>query len=184
MLMRSASFKALVLIPCLIGSLAARANAQDFYAADSSVPVARHIKQNSGTRFSANERSAATMEYDLSRDLPRGAGTYDALPNCSKGEVRRKPVVYDTPNLKFFDLLFYDYHSSEQVRRADAWEKPAAPFLEGDLFNPYREKNNLQQELARFFSIRCLPTRVHYIYENGKRYEEYREGPRAWEPEG
>ena len=110
---------------------------------------------------------------------PKDASTSDVRPNCEKGGIRKVPVLFDSRHLDYFDLLYYQMSEPAQASQAASWSKLAVPFLEGDLSNPFRKHDTLLQEYARFFDIRCLPTRVHYIFENGRRFEEYREGTEA-----
>ena len=114
------------------------------------------------------------------RRMPPGIGTYDVKPACSKPARRRKPVYFDTDELSDFDMTFYDYKIKSEKDRARKNATPTVPYLEGDLYNPHREKSNLQQGFGRFFDVRCLPTRVHYIYIGENRVEEYLEGELAW----
>ena len=124
----------------------------------------------------------SAMEYKLRRSGMRpGAGTFDVKPNCSESGVRETPVLYDSEHLSAFDLLYYNHRSTDQSANARSWKALAVPYLEGDLRNPYRTRENLLQEYGRFFDVRCLPTRVRFIYRDGRRYEEYREGEKAWE---
>ncbi len=177
--------------------------AQNFNLLDPNVPIASHQKRGSRfkiekyfylqdflKRMGAPESSSdkapekspnlAFSYQNFINKLPSGAGTYDGKPDCSESQVRRIPVVYDSEELKLFDILYYNYQNSSQTSKSRAWELPTAPYLEGDLYNPYRTYN-LQQDLARFFDIRCLPTRVHFPVIDGQRYEEYREGSNAWD---
>ena len=127
-------------------------------------------------------QSARAFEYVLKTHRPPpGAGTYDVKPSCQGPQLREVPVLYDSEHLSAFDLLYFDAQSEDQYARAQRSAIRAIPYLAGDLFNPYRQAEDLLQEYARFFDVRCLPTRVRFFYRNGQRYEEYREGERAWE---
>lgn len=183
----------------------AKASAYDLE--DNSVPVVKKNTRPSGTKFRSDESWKGKLEgfgvtkeqlqqlsfdmqsklswrstrYDgFAKDLPTGAGTYDVLPTCKESQVTRTEVYVDSEQLAWFDLLFYDYHDASQSRRAESWDLPAAPFLEGDLYNPYRYQD-AQQDMARLFELRCLPTRFHFINEGGTKFLEYREGERAWD---
>lgn len=183
--------------------LPAISQAQNFNLLDPNVPIASHQKR--GSRFKIEKdfylkdfvRKMGAPEDSIDKTpektpnlifsfrnfvnkLPTGAGTYDGKPDCEGSEVRRAPVLYDSEELKFFDIVYYNYQNSSQTSKSRSWELPTAPYLEGDLFNPYRTYN-LQQDLARFFDIRCLPTRIHFPTIDGQKYEEYREGSSAWE---
>lgn len=126
--------------------------------------------------------AARAVEYVLkSRRPPPGAGTYDVKPRCQASQLREVPVLYDSDHLSAFDLLYFDPQAEEQRARAEQSLARAIPYLAGDLYNPYRRTSDLLQEYARFFDVRCLPTRVRFFYRNGRRYEEYREGERAWD---
>ncbi len=165
---------------------------------DSSIPVAKHVKKKSEFKFNpymtlgeipeAKEYSGKKVpviadEFNsFYNKLPNGAGTYDVKPACEKSQIRRKEILVDSEELDLFDMVFYDYNDKAQQAKADKWPRPTVPYLEGDLFNPYRE-GDIRQEFGRFFNIQCLPTRLHYIYENGVRYQEFREGEKAWELE-
>ena len=172
-------------VSCLFFLYPGTLKAQSLSAAEhAAAPVAKHAKQDSKVKLPTDDTVSIAMAYTIKgMKIPPGAGTYDVKPDCSKPDVRRQPVYYDTDELKFFDLLYYNYHSSAQTRQADLWEGPTVPYLEGHLSNPARDHKNLQQEFGRFFDIRCLPTRVHYVFVDGVRWEEYREGERAWDPD-
>jgi hypothetical protein len=177
---------------------------------DTAAPVIKRSSHPSGTKFKADEswRTRITgfgvskdqvdqlssdmqnkMDWRVARydtfekELPAGAGTYDVLPTCKDSQVTHTEVLVDSEKLAWFDLLFYDYHDTAQTKRAENWDLPTAPFLEGDYYNPYREGDR-QQDMARLFEIRCLPTRFHFVNINGTKYLEYREGERAWDKEG
>ncbi len=153
--------------------------AQNFLSLTEEPAVAVHKTRAAGNSF--GDGSASTFAFHLSfGKLPLGVGKYDAKPNCTASAVRHAPVVYDSSELAWFDMVVYSYEDNRQVARAEAWELPTAPYLEGDLYNPYRSRD-LQQSFLRVFDIRCLPTRFHYITLNGERVLEYREGERAWD---
>lgn len=105
---------------------------------------------------------------------------YDGKPDCAVAQVRENPVLFDSPELGLFDIVYYNPDDPKQVRRAEMWHGPTAPFLVGDLANPYRLPDR-QQEFGRFFDIRCLPTRVRYVYQGENRVEQFREGEYAWD---
>ena len=134
------------------------------------------------SRAAPTFRTGAAIEYRLRKnEMQPGAGSYDVKPDCAAPNVREIPVLYDSEELSNFDLLFYNFRSDAQATQAQSWQKLAVPYLEGDLHNPYRSHRGLLQEYGRFFDIRCLPTRIHYFYRDGRRIEEYREGERAWD---
>ncbi|MFN8391351.1 MAG: hypothetical protein U0136_13765 [Bdellovibrionota bacterium] len=172
-----------------------RAVAEPIILEDRTIPVAKHERKTSKVKLEATELTASAkpgqkatrvpatvVEYlgPLLR-LPSGAGTYDVKPNCKASNVKRSEVRFDTEELAYFDILLYNYHDGDQTARARTWDRPTAPFLEGDMYNPFREQGNLQQEVGRFLGIECLPTRVHYPIIGGRRYEELREGASAWD---
>lgn len=185
----------LILLPC-------KALAESFNLLDSSIPIASHLRKGGNIKFKKEFNAkefysrvlpnvspenipekipAMSFAYkNFSNQLPAGAGTYDVKPDCTESSTRRIPVVYDSEELKLFDIIYYNYKDKSQTANARAWNLPTAPFLEGDLYNPHRTYN-LQQDLGRFFDIRCLPTRVHFPIIDGQRYEEYREGSSAWD---
>ncbi len=113
------------------------------------------------------------------RRMPPGLGTYDVKPACKDPKRRRNPVLYDSKELDEFDMTFYDHKDERQSSLARSKSTPTVPYLEGDLYNPHRDKENLQQSFGRFFDIRCLPTRIHYIKTVEGRIEEYLEGSLA-----
>lgn len=123
------------------------------------------------------------IEFNIRENgLKPGSGTYDVKPRCKTSQIREEPVFYDSEHLSAYDLLFYDYQQKSEQNRALSSRLTTVPYLPGDLKNPYREAHGIQQELGRFLDVRCLPTRVRYVYRQGKRIEEYREGEKAWEP--
>jgi hypothetical protein len=146
------------------------------------VPVVKRAARPTGTRFTETRDPSSIPEtaYVFQLSLPVGAGTYDGKPACQESAIRRQPVLLDSEQLSLFDMLIYDYRDTTQVQKAAHWELPTVPYIEGDLVNPYRDYNP-QQNWARFFDIHCLPTRIHYPMIDGVRYEEYREGGRAWD---
>lgn len=139
----------------------------------------RALKRVSKEHFGQLETFAIEYPIDLYA-LPPGAGTSDALPACERSTVRIEPVLLDSSELRWFDLLVYDYRAPEDERRARAWPRPSAPYLEGDLTNPYRASEP-QQEFIRLFDVQCLPTRFRYVTAEGRSVLEYREGARAWD---
>ena len=141
-----------------------------------------HKKQNSSVDLTSGDRVTAHV-YRLTRSLtPKpGTGTYDGKPLCKEDRIRSKPVYFPTKELQDFDMKIYDYKDKEQVKQAKQSSTPTVPYIEGDRYNPKRDRLNLQQSYARFFDIRCLPTRIHYVKRGGRLIEEYREGARAWD---
>ncbi len=143
-----------------------------------------HLVKMSEVKLLAASAASQTYRYSvIDQKLRPGAGTYDAKPDCPAGAVRRVAVLYDTKELDDFDLTYYNYEDPKQSAAASQLRTPTAPYLVGDMYNPYRDKRSLQQNFARFFDVRCLPTRLHYVYEGSRRFEEYREGEAAWEPD-
>lgn len=179
------------------------ANAQSFSLLDESVQIAYHSKKASSTKLEAKQNiheelkalgapqsalaklpeSANSLSFDYTsfiNALPVGAGTFDGKPKCKGPAVRKTPVTVDSEELKYFDMLYYDFKSKADTLKAESWSLPVVPYIEGDIYNPYRE-GSIQQSFGRFFDIRCLPTRVHFPLVNGVRFEEYREGDSAWD---
>lgn len=202
---RLVTFWALMTALCVYGQ---PLQAQSLRLDDTTVPVVHRASRPSGAKFGSGQAGKEMMAinaqgiqapesilqalrfhgvtYDrFALQLPPGAGTYDVLPACSADRVRKSEVLADSEDLQWFDLLFYNYREGKQSARAEAWELPAAPYLEGDLYNPHRIRD-MQQELGRLFQVQCLPTRFHFVTLNGQRYLEYREGERAWDrlPDG
>ena len=118
--------------------------------------------------------------YNPKDNLIPGAGTDDSLPDCDKANVRQDEIVNDSADLDLIDLLFYNYEDKDQMARARNWDRPTAPYLPGDLYNPHSLKDP-QQLFARWVNLICLPTRVRRVYNGeGVALLEYREGAKAW----
>ena len=154
-----------------------------------SILTAKHEKRSSHNKFAAKKTAKndtlgeeLVFAYPVEKvEIPPGAGTYDVKPACAESRVRQNPVLVDSPELNMFDIVYYDYHDNAQAKRVLDWKGSTEPYLEGDLTNPYRLEDTIQQPLARLLAIKCLPTRVRYIFVDGIRYEEYREGDEAWQ---
>ena len=127
-------------------------------------------------------KTRAISYSPIGGELPRAAGLFDGKNRCTRSAVRLDKILMYTEQLEWFDLVYYDFNDAQQSKRASAWELPSAPYLEGDLYNPYRLRDE-QQDYGRLFKIRCLPTRVHYLNKDSVPYFEYREGESAWSRE-
>ncbi len=170
------------------------ARAGDFFEEPGAAIIAKHQRTPGGRKLQTQKKTfrdnntgktftlpQTILQFTLVRSaLPRGAGTYDGKPNCVKRDIRRNPVLYDSEELDMFDIVYYNPGDPQQVKQAAQRRGSTEPYLVGDIVNPHRTKST-QQELGRFFDIRCLPTRIHYSYRESRRYEEYREGELAWD---
>jgi hypothetical protein len=176
----------------------------DSFVSSVNVPVMKHAKRSTGvsivtdSKISLPENAPSEIQdlaikgqsmfgrlalrfYNPKDNLIPGAGTDDSLPNCTRGNVRQDEIVNDSQDLDLVDLLFYSYEDKNQMARARSWERPTAPYLPGDLYNPYSTKDP-QQLFARWIDLVCLPTRVRRVYnKEGVAFLEYREGDRAWD---
>lgn len=174
------------------------ANSQESFLADEEVEVVKRASHSTAVRFEDKAAFAETegaepspvkilfgMRFSNPKDnLIPGAGTDDSLPNCpAGGNIRQDEIVNDSQEMDLVDLLFYNYEDKEQMARARGWERPTAPYLPGDLYNPHSIKDP-QQLFARWIDLQCLPTRVRRVYNReGVAFLEYREGTKAWERE-
>ena len=162
--------------------ISARGSEVKFEDGALSLPEAavKELKKEVGEDAVARISYQAVHYSSLGVELPPGVGTYDAPKSCQSSEVRQSPVMVESDELEWFDILFYSYADPQQSAKAGAWELPTAPYLEGDLYNPHRIVNK-QQEIGRVFGVRCLPTRFHFVTVDGVQMLEFREGERAWD---
>ena len=131
---------------------------------------------------SDEKRTVVRQAYMLAvapESLPAGASTFDALPVCALRHTRIQALVKHELVSDKLDIVVYQNGNSDQKREARQTGSKAVPYLEGDSFNPFRDKVDKTQELLRTLDLHCVPTRVRVIVRDKEQKLEYREGEAA-----
>lgn len=102
------------------------------------------------------------------------------LPSCEKSNVFRKQVFHYTPLTNHLDAVYFSPAEDAQQAQAEKWKGHKVIYRGGTTIEPANPTQNPFPMIGVISRMRCLPTRLHFITETGKRFIEYREGAAAW----
>lgn len=110
-------------------------------------------------------------------------GATTPLELCSGSNIKKIPVNNLSLLSSALDIVFYSSTDSKQVQKAETWLGRVAEVQSEPLLNSNTGKNSPWQTLATSLGVECLPTRFHFVIENGKQFIQLKQGEIAWQPD-